>query len=86
MTQILTRSLGKRRRQEEDYEEDKEENQFQEVSATRSDDEEPPTKRKIKFTTDSSLVFSAFDWHIDEVDPVASSAEYVPAKTVKLFG
>ncbi|KAM9347277.1 neurabin-1 [Symphorus nematophorus] len=83
-------------REEEEEEEEEEETEEQmygeyddcyEVPGL-SDEEEPPSKRKIKFSTDPILVFSTFsneeyDRRNDDVDPVAASAEYELEKRVE---
>ncbi|XP_067459660.1 neurabin-1 isoform X2 [Thunnus thynnus] len=86
--------LREEEEEEEDEEEEEEEDQmyreyddFYEAPGL-SDEEEPPFKRKIKFSTDPILVFSTFsnedyDRRNEDVDPVAASAEYELEKRVE---
>nr|XP_057938588.1 neurabin-1 isoform X2 [Doryrhamphus excisus] len=74
-------------------EEDEEEEMYREYddyyeAPGLSDEEGPPPKRKIKFSTDPILVFSTFsneeyDRRNDDVDPVSASAEYELEKRVE---
>ncbi|XP_044072683.1 neurabin-1 isoform X2 [Siniperca chuatsi] len=81
-------------REEEEEEEEEEEDQmygeydnFYEAPGL-SDEEDPPPKRKIKFSIDPIVVFNTFsneeyDRRNDDVDPVAASAEYELEKRVE---
>ncbi|XP_029980725.1 neurabin-1 isoform X2 [Sphaeramia orbicularis] len=82
------------REEEDEEDEDEEEDQmYREYddcyeAPGLSDEEEPPQKRKIQFSTDPILVFSTFsneeyDRRNDDVDPVAASAEYELEKRVE---
>ncbi|XP_072253145.1 neurabin-1 isoform X2 [Leuresthes tenuis] len=80
-------------REEEEEEEDEEYQMYREYddcyeAPGLSDEDEPPSKRRIKFSTDPILVFSTFsnedyDRRNDDVDPVAASAEYELEKRVE---
>lgn len=87
-------------REEEEEEEEKEEQECDEdeplyedyddcyETAGLSEEENPPPKRTIKFSTEPILVFSTFsneeyDRRNDDVDPVAASAEYELEKRVE---
>ncbi|XP_077583762.1 uncharacterized protein ppp1r9ala isoform X2 [Stigmatopora nigra] len=79
--------------EEEDEEEEEEEGMYREYddcyeAPGLSDEESPPSKRKIKFSTEPILVFSTFsneeyDRRNDDVDPVSASAEYELEKRVE---
>ncbi|XP_029936691.1 neurabin-1 isoform X2 [Myripristis murdjan] len=73
--------------QQEQEEEEREYEDYEEAPGL-SDEEDPPPKRKIKFSTEPILVFSTYsnedyDRRNDEVDPVAASAEYELEKRVE---
>ncbi|XP_077473469.1 uncharacterized protein ppp1r9ala isoform X2 [Stigmatopora argus] len=79
---------------EEEEEEEEEEGMYREYdddcyeAPGLSDEESPPSKRKIKFSTEPILVFSTFsneeyDRRNDDVDPVSASAEYELEKRVE---
>nr|XP_019945484.1 PREDICTED: neurabin-1-like isoform X2 [Paralichthys olivaceus] len=84
-------------REEEEEEEEEEEDEVDQMyveyddcyeAPGLSDEEEPPTKRKINFSTGPILVYSTFsneeyDRRNDDVDPVAASAEYELEKRVE---
>ncbi|KAM9344093.1 neurabin-1 isoform 2-T2 [Pholidichthys leucotaenia] len=81
-------------REDEEEEEEEDENQMYsefdncyEIPGL-SDDDEPPQRRRIKFSTEPILVCSTFsneeyDRRNDDVDPVAASAEYELEKRVE---
>uniref|UniRef100_A0A8C6TYS4 Neurabin-1 n=1 Tax=Neogobius melanostomus TaxID=47308 RepID=A0A8C6TYS4_9GOBI len=88
------------REEEEDDEQEEEEEEYGDdgpqyedyddcyETAGLSDEEDPPPKRTIKFSTEPILVFSTFsnedyDRRNDDVDPVAASAEYELEKRVE---
>ncbi|XP_038576435.1 neurabin-1 isoform X2 [Micropterus salmoides] len=81
------------REEEEEEEEEVEDQMFGEYdncyeAPGLSEEEEPPPKRKIKFSIDPIVVFNTFsneeyDRRNDDVDPVAASAEYELEKRVE---
>ncbi|XP_068185588.1 neurabin-1 isoform X2 [Antennarius striatus] len=87
------RDMDQLLREEEEEEEEDEDQMYRDYvvcykAPGLSDEEGPPPKRKIKFSTDPILVFSTFsneeyDRSNDDVDPVAASAEYELEKRVE---
>ncbi|KAM4609005.1 uncharacterized protein ppp1r9ala isoform 2-T4 [Polymixia lowei] len=74
--------------QQEEEEEGREYDEDYDEAPGLSDEEEPPPRRKIKFSTEPILVFNTYsneeyDRRNDEVDPVAASAEYELEKRVE---